>query len=154
MITYPEKNTAKQKGAVLVELVFVTVFFLLPILFGIIEFGRIFYFYQKIVHQVQYAGRYLSVQTPGDNHEKAKCFLLAGEPIDNCENSNYFINGVSSTNIVISNIKGVDVDGASVPMNFVTVKVDQYKYDFLFLKFLMLESIEFNPISATYRQVN
>lgn len=154
MTTYSKKNTAKQKGAVLVELVFVSVFFLLPILFGIIEFGRLFYFYQKIIHQVQYAGRYLSIQTPGDNHEKAKCLLLAGEPIDNCENFKYFINGISSTNILISNIKGVDADGSFVPMNFVTVKIDKYKYDFLFLKFLMLDSIEFNPISATYRQVN
>jgi hypothetical protein len=143
-----KKSTLKKhKGAVLVELVFVIIFFLIPILFGILEFGRIFYFYQKIVHQVHQTGRYLSIQAPGVNHNKAKCLLMVGELVVDCDGSASSISGIDLNNISILSNQGVDA-------NFVTVAVEDYNYNFLFFDFLELDSVKFNKISATYRVNN
>ncbi|OYU11066.1 MAG: hypothetical protein CFE38_13885 [Comamonadaceae bacterium PBBC1] len=147
MFINKKSTVKKQKGAVLVELVFVTIFFLVPILFGILEFGRIFYFYQKIVHQVHQAARYLSMQAPGINYNKAKCLLMVGELVENCDGSVSSISGIAINNIKILSNQGIDA-------NFVTVSVEEYSYNFLFFHFLKLDSIKFNKISATYRVNN
>jgi len=56
----------RQSGVAAVEFAIVLVFVLLPILFGVIDFGRLMYEYNTIAKAARDAGRLMSTQAPSD----------------------------------------------------------------------------------------
>jgi hypothetical protein len=71
---------ASQRGAVAVELAILLVP-LTIILFGTFELGRAFYQYDTIVKAARSAARYMSLQTPGEGIQEAKCLVVAGTTV-------------------------------------------------------------------------
>lgn len=153
-----------QCGAALVELTIVLVLFLVPLLIGVIEVGRLIYTYKTIVHQVHHTARYLSVQEPGTNLDAAICLFKTGKLEYSCLSSDELLMGFRDSTFDLSiedagssNAKrGISTGNASYPasVNVVTVTANNYPHKFIFTDFLNLNSVVFGPVSATFRQVN
>lgn len=163
----------KQRGAVLIELVF-TLPFLIFMIMGTIEFSKAISEYKVIVNQVRNAARYLSTKlptNPSDSYsgiEQAKCIVKTGMPVSIC-GSDFVLPGLSTVQIDIQNAATHPVThkaqntasaGLNGPaINLVTVTVSNYVYQLSFgqsiLGSLQVEpAITFSPISATMRQTN
>lgn len=69
------------RGAIAVEFGLVAII-LIPLVLGIVEFGRALYAYDTLVKSVRSAARYLSVGTPSDaaRQLEAKCIVITGSP--------------------------------------------------------------------------
>ena len=65
------------RGAIAVEFGLVAII-LIPLVLGIVEFGRALYAYDTLVKSVRSAARYLSVGTPSDaaRQLEAKCIVI------------------------------------------------------------------------------
>ena len=69
----------KQRGVALIELALIIPLLLL-LTFFTTEFGRAVYQYHVLVKAVRDASRYLSVQPPGTNVDKARNLMVYGKP--------------------------------------------------------------------------
>ena len=153
-----------QCGAALVELTVVLVFFMVPLLMGVIEAGRLIYTYKTIVHQTHHTSRYLSVQAPGQNHDIAVCLFKTGKIQSTCSASDALLPGFNDASFElsiedaasVSAKKGISTGNATYPaaVNVVTITANKYPYIFTFSDLFNMPSMAFGPISATFRQVN
>ena len=160
----PIRNRRNQGGAALVELVIVLVLFMVPLLLGVIEVGRLIYTYKTLVHQAHHTARYLSVQVPGQNHASAICLFKTGKLQDTCLASESLLPGFNNVKFELTigdasnsaGQKGISTGNASYPahVNVVTITANQYPYTFTFSDLFNAPSMVFGPVSSTYRQVN
>lgn len=158
------KSRKSESGAAIIELTIVLVFIFIPILLGVIEFSRLMFAYKTIVHQVNHTARYLSVQMPGVNHDKAICLLKTGQPVSPCDPSAYLLTsfGVDDFQVVIDDSSSstnhlqweTSTGVVSSHINLVSVSAKNFTYSFEFSRLFGDYSIKFSPIAATYRQVN
>jgi Flp pilus assembly protein TadG len=157
-------NRCGQSGAALVELTVVLVFFMVPLLMGVIEAGRLIYTYKTLVHQVHHTARYLSVQAPGQNQDVAKCLFKTGKLQNTCEDAEALLPGFKNGTFELtiedaanaSTKKGISTGNATYPatVNVVTITANKYPYTFTFSDLFNMPSLAFGPVSATFRQVN
>ena len=160
----PIKNRRNQGGAALVELVIVLVLFMVPLLLGVIEVGRLIYTYKTLVHQAHHTARYLSVQVPGENHATAKCLFKTGKLQNTCSDADSLFTGLNDATFELtiedaSNSaakKGISTGSATYPanVNVVTITANKYPYTFIFSDLFNASAMVFGPVSSTYRQVN
>lgn len=147
----------EQRGAALVELTVVLTLFMLPVLFGVIEMGRLIYTYKTLVHQTHHTARYLSVQAPGENLILANCLFKTGNLQSTCVDSDALLPGFNSgtLELTIQN-GGISTGDGTYPVSFnvVAVTVNKYPHKFIFSDLFNMSSMAFGPVSATFRQVN
>ena len=153
-----------QAGAALVELTVVLALFMVPLLLGLVEAGRLIYTYKILVHQAHHTARYLSVQAPGQNHPTALCLFKTGQVQSTCLGSDNLLPGFSDASFVLtiedaSNNAGKKnvANAASSPnshMNVTTVTATAYPYTFVFSDLFGGPSVSFGPVSASFRQVH
>lgn len=153
-----------QSGAAIVELTIVLVFVLIPLLLAVLEFARLMYAYKTLVHQVNHTARYLSLQMPGLNHDKATCLLKTGQAVSPCSADNDLLKafGDPDFEVLISDSSNSPLHAqwetstlsVSSHINLVTVSAKNFSYSFDFSKLFGEHAIQFSPVSATYRQVN
>lgn len=153
-----------QCGAALVELSIVLVLFMVPLLLGVIEAGRLIYTYKTLVHQTHHTARYLSVQLPGQNHASAICLFKTGKLQETCLASDSLLSGFNDAKFELtiedaSNSayqRGISTGNATYPahVNVVTIKANKFPYSFTFSDLFNAPSMVFGPVSSTYRQVN
>ncbi|MGV1046074.1 TadE/TadG family type IV pilus assembly protein [Limnohabitans sp.] len=157
-------NKKSQSGAAIVELTIVLVFVLIPLLLAVLEFARLMYAYKTLVHQVNHTARYLSVQLPGLNHDKAICLLKTGQAVAPCSAADDLLKafGDADFQVLISDSSNSALHAqwetstlaVSSHINLVTVSAQNFSYSFDFSKLFGDLAIKFSPVSATYRQVN
>lgn len=153
-----------QSGAALVELTVVLALFMVPLLLGLVEAGRLIYTYKILVHQTHHTARYLSVQAPGQNHPTALCLFKTGQVQSTCLASDALLPGFNDPSFVLtiedaSNnaSKKSMANAASSPnshINVTTVTATAYPYTFVFSDLFGASSLSFGPVSASFRQVN
>jgi len=153
-----------QAGAVLVELAVVLALFMVPLLLGLVEAGRLIYTYKILVHQAHHTARYLSVQAPGQNHPTALCLFKTGQVQSTCLASDNLLPGFNDASFVLtiedaSNTaaKKSIANAASSPnshMNVTTVTATAYPYTFVFSDLFGGPTLSFGPVSASFRQVH
>jgi len=143
-----QMSRKKIRGAVAVEMAF----FMIPLVimaFGVAEFGRGLYEYNTLAKSVRDGARHVSqtVETTASNAEGIQLTVygsLTGpqQPL---------LPNLSASNVVIARTN----DGAG--LNFVTVTITGYQFDFVFNPLVLLgsatTSITFNDIHATMRQL-
>ena len=153
-----------QRGAAIVELTVVLVFFFIPLLLLMVEFGRLVQTYKTLVHQVNHTARYLSTQLPGEQHDRARCLFLSGDAVDSCDSSTYVLPGLVTSDFVLEIADAsqggeqqnwpVGSDTGARRLNLVTVTARGYPYAFTFFQLLGVPSVTLPTAGATYRQVN
>ncbi|PUE13821.1 hypothetical protein B9Z48_14330 [Limnohabitans sp. WS1] len=153
-----------QAGAALVELTVVLALFMVPLLLGLVEAGRLIYTYKILVHQAHHTARYLSVQAPGQNHATALCLFKTGYAQSTCLASDALLPGFNDASFVLtiddaSNnaVKKSIANAASSPnshLNVTTVTATAYPYTFVFSDLFGGPSLSFGPVSASFRQVH
>jgi Flp pilus assembly protein TadG len=146
-----------QQGVAAVEMALVLIPLML-LLFGITEFGRALYLYNTIAKATRDGARYLSTQGPGDASEitSARCLVVYGNTA--CTGSP-LVPGLTTGQVSVcdaSAYTGCGSTHASQPtgsgvINLVTVRVTGYAFTSA-VPFL-IQSITFNDISTTMRQV-
>ncbi len=151
-----------QKGAALVELAIVFVFFLVPFVFGSIELGRALMQQNQVSQRVDVAARYLSrgenILTPApgcsstggawnDALSRSEDLLFYGEPIDPGGLSTFFPNLVeanftlSITSFPISGVADVE------PGCIIRVAVSGVPFNSIFGGSSIVPLLEIAPIS-------
>lgn len=151
-------NRADQGGAALVELMVVLVLFMVPLLLGVIEAGRLIYTYKTLVIQTHHAARYLSVQAPGINYATAECLFKTGILQASCPTTPPLLPGFSDPTfqLTIQETTNIPVGVApySSSVNVVTITANHYPYTFTFSDLFGLPSLAIKTVSVTYRQAN
>lgn len=153
-----------QSGAALVELTLVLALFMVPLLMGLVEAGRLIYTYKILVHQAHHTARYLSAQAPGQNHAMALCLFKTGQAQSTCLASEALLPGFNEAQFVLT-IEDASNNAAkknmanlasspSSHMNVTTVTARAYPYTFVFYDLFGASSLSFGPVSASFRQVN
>jgi Flp pilus assembly protein TadG len=144
----------KQQGVAAVELAILLTFVLVPLLFGMTEFGRALYQYNGLTKATRDATRFLSTQGPGDPNDisAARCLAVYG-------------NKACAGDSLVPNLTTAMVsvcDSSSCPshlnqptgsgvINLVTVTVSGYPFTSLAPFFV--PAFTFGDISTTMRQV-
>lgn len=144
-----------QRGVAAVELGLLMVV-LVPLTFGITEYGRAMYQYNTLVKNVRDATRYLSEQAPGTANAAAKCIAVYGNTgctapalipglttamVDVCD---------SLDSTLCPGVTHLNVATGSGNVNLVTVKIKNYPFTSLVPVYAPSFTIE--NISATMRQ--
>ena len=150
---------SRQKGVVGMELAAVLVP-LAVILFGMVELGRAFYYYDTLVKSTRSAARYLSVQTSGVGIPEAKCMVVAGT-IDIATCSPGLVPNFDTGMVTVRYIDGVStcpngvVNGCGA-INLIEVCVNcdesEQKLQFISLAKLFVPDITFGAIRAVMRR--
>jgi Flp pilus assembly protein TadG len=145
-----------QRGVAAVELALLMVV-LLPLTFGITEYGRAMYQYNTLVKNARDAVRYLSEQAPGAaNHAAAKCIAVYGNT--GCT-APVLLPGLTTGMVsVCDSLVTTACPGgtfSAVPtgsgvVNLVTVKISGYTFASLVPAYA--SSFTFDNVSATMRQ--
>ena len=153
-----------QRGAAIVELTVVLVFFFFPVLMAMIEFARLVQTYKTLVHQVNHTARYLSVQLPGQNRDTARCLFLTAQAVASCNSADNVLPGLVTSDFAlhisdasdggVQNAWPVSSVAGARRLNLVTVSAQGYPYTFTFADIFGLPSLTLPTVSATYRQVN
>lgn len=152
------KHLTLQRGVAAVELGILLVPLTL-LVFGISEYGRAFYEYNKIVKSARAAARYLTIVAPGDLPEiaKAKNLVVYGKTTVGTK----LLDGLSISNVHVCDSK--ISDGSCVAadqalqftgdgtVNLVKVMVTDVKFTSLVPG--MVSDLTFGPISLTMAQV-
>ena len=143
----------KQRGVAAVELGILMVI-LVPLLFGITEFGRAIYQFNALTKSTRDAARILSSQGAGDANDLATAQNLAvygqltstGTPI---------VPNLNTAMVAVCDSSSCPADHQNVPtgsgvINLVTVTVSGYPFTSLVP--FVVPSVTFSPISTTMRQ--
>lgn len=147
-------NIRKQRGIAAVELGILLPTLLLPLAFGITEFGRAIYEYNALAKATRDATRFLSSQSPGDATDitTAKCLAVYGNK--SC------ISPALAPNLTMTMVTVCDSTNCadhqaqqtgSGVINLVSVRIDGYPFTSLVP--FQVPSISFGRISTTMRQV-
>ena len=142
----------KQRGVAAVELAILMTFILVPLLFGITEFGRALYQYNTLLKGTRDAARYLSMQGPGDPNDVgiAQCLAVYGNKT--CTGSSLVPNlakgmvSVCDSTICSSHLNQPTGSGV---VNLVTVTVSGYTFTSLVP--FVVPGFTFDSISTTMR---
>jgi len=130
---------------------------LLPLIFGITEYGRAIYQYNAIAKGARDSVRYLSQYAPGDavRITEAKCLAVFGKI--NCNDSDTPL----ADGLAMSQVKVIDgsTDATGYKLqktgrgviNLVTVQVNGYVFNSVISS--LIPDIRFGPIGATMVQV-
>jgi len=144
------KKKSRQHGTALVELALILPLLLL-LSFITTEFGRAMYQYNTIAKSVRDAARYLSVQQPGTNIDKAKNLVVYG---NTAGTGTPLAIGLEVAKVIIP---AAQAAGSNPVINTVTVTVSGYKFRPLFQSVFGLAfsnangDIPYSDISATMR---
>lgn len=142
----------KQRGVAAVELGILMVI-LVPLLFGITEFGRAIYQFNALTKSTRDAARFLSAQGAGDANDLATARNLAvygqlgtGTPL---------VPNLNTGMVVVCDSSNCPADHQNVQtgsgvINLVTVTVSGYPFTSLVP--FVVPSVTFSPISTTMRQ--
>jgi Flp pilus assembly protein TadG len=163
------KSRARQHGLALVELG-ISIFILITIAFGIMEFGRAIYQYNTLAKAVRDATRLLSTRDPLDTDAKvqARCLAVYGKasatPVT-CATLDDpspvpLTPGLTWAMVGICDALACPADhaaqGSAPVVNLVTVSIggqNATPYTFNSIGSFVLPNIQFGPISATMKQV-
>jgi hypothetical protein len=147
-----------QGGVALVELA-ISIFMLIAITFGIVEFGRAMYQYNTLAKAARDGARWLSTRDATDAlaKDQAKCLVVYGYPA--CPttpvDSDALVSGLTEANVSICDALTCPdhaAQGSAAPaINLVTVSITGFTFNSLFS--FVVPDIEFEPISVTMRQV-
>lgn len=145
-----------QSGVAAVELGLLLVV-LIPLVFGISEYGRAMYQYNTIGKSVRAGARYLSQYAAGDTIAigRAKCLVAYGNV--GC-NGTELVPGLNTSSIQVWDVKNrpsmrkpTSANGVTVGVsNLVQVTVTQY--DFVSVVPLVVRAFKFDDISVTMTQ--
>lgn len=144
----------KQRGVAAVELAILLTFVLVPLLFGMTEFGRALYQYNGLTKATRDAARFLSARGPGDPADigSAQCMTVYGNQtctgtplVPNLTTAMVSVCDSSNCPSHLSQPTGSGV------INLVTVTVSGYPFTSLAPFFV--PDITFGDISTTMRQV-
>ena len=151
------KNRSRQAGFMVVEMALLMMTIMLPLTFGIAEYGRAIYQYNAIAKGTRDSVRYLSQYAPGDaaRMAEAKCLAVFGKV--NCDdNDTPLADGLTMRQVSV--IDGsTDAAGHKLQqtdrgaVNLVTVQVSGYIFNSVISSFV--PDIRFGPIGATMVQV-
>lgn len=144
-----------QQGVALIELG-ISIFLLISIIFGITEFGRAIYQYNTLAKAVRDGVRYLAVRDPSvpSAISEAKCMVVYGNPA--CTDPP-LVPGLATPMVSVCHAMDPacaathQAQGVSPVINLVTVTIGGFTFQSLFS--FVVPDIEFEPISATMRQV-
>lgn len=150
------RTHAKQKGVAAVEFAFLLTFILVPIAFGITEFGRALYQYNTLTKATRDAARYLSTQAAGTGIGVAECLAVYGT--QDCSGQP-LVPGLSTNNVSICDAINCPTDHiiSTGLGSFHTVTVSigggqKPRYQFTSIIPFIVPNISFSPISTTMRQ--
>ncbi len=137
-----------------VELAFLLLL-LVPLTFGITEYGRAIYQYNAIAKGVRDGVRYLSQYAPGDadRKSKAECLVVYGNT--GC-NGSALVDGLTTDMVTVTDSFN-DAAGYKLQstgrgaVNLVEVRVSGYVFGSVAA--FMVPNLAFGPISATMVQV-
>jgi Flp pilus assembly protein TadG len=156
------KRPCQQNGVAAVEFAILLPFVLIPIVFGITEFGRALYAYNTLVKATRDAARYAMMQQPGGSADAVtKCLAVYGNTA--CS-GNPLAPGLTTSMVHVCDWQRCapthQSQGAAPVVNLVTVTVscqdgvdcDQYQFN-SFVPFVTadLASFTFAPISTTMK---
>lgn len=156
------KKPIQQKGVAAVEFAILLPFILIPIVFGITEFGRALYSYNTLVKATRDAARYAMMQQPGGGADAVtKCLAVYGNTA--CS-GNPLAPGLTIKAVSVCDWQRCPAthqsQGAAPVVNLVTVTIndpttaDEDLYQFhSFVPFVTadLASFAFAPISTTMK---
>lgn len=152
------KMYRKQRGVAAVELAILMTFVLVPLTFGITEFGRAIYQYNTITKGVRDGARYLSQYAPGDATRigEAKCLAAFGTLL--CPESGDYaalMPGLTKNNVTVRD-RTTDPTYNLQPtgrgaVNLVAVEVSGYVFNSLVP--FVVPNITFGTIRVTMVQV-
>jgi Flp pilus assembly protein TadG len=142
----------KQRGVAAVEFAILMTFILVPLLFGITEFGRAMYQYNTLLKGTRDAARFLSMQGPGDPADigVAQCLTVYGNKT--CTGSPLVPNlttamvSVCDSSICPSHLNQPTGSGV---VNLVSVTVSGYAFTSLVP--FVVPGFTFDDISTTMR---
>jgi Flp pilus assembly protein TadG len=162
------KSRARQHGLALVELG-ISIFILITIAFGIMEFGRAIYQYNTLAKAVRDATRFLSTRDPLDTDAKvqARCLAVYGRASSTLTCATVddpspvpLAPGLTLAMVSICDALACPADhaaqGSAPVVNLVTVSIggpNATPYTFNSIGSFVLPNIQFGPISATMKQV-
>ena len=151
------RQTKKQQGVAAVEFAILLTFVLVPIVFGITEFGRALYYYNTLVKATRDAGRYYAGRTPSatpkttTDGQTTECLAGTGLQTASCSGSPPLAPGLSITNVQICDRLACSAthanQGAAPTVNLVSVSITGYQFTSL-VPFIV-PSITFGPITTT-----
>ena len=151
------RQTKKQQGVAAVEFAILLTFVLVPIVFGITEFGRALYYYNTLVKATRDAGRYYAGQTPNaiptstPDGQTAQCLAVTGLQTASCSGSPPLAPGLIAANVQICDRLACPAthanQGAAPTVNLVSVSITGYQFTSLVL--FIVPSITFGPITTT-----
>lgn len=142
-----------QQGSVIVELALLLVL-LVPLVFGITEYGRAVYQYNTIVKGARDGVRYLSQYAPGDADRKDKAACLVVYGTTDCS-GDALVTGLTPGMVTVRDSAGdagykLQSTGRGA-VNLVQVEVAGYVFNSLAA--VLVPNLTFGPISATMVQV-
>lgn len=153
------KNRFRQRGSAAVELAILMTFVLVPLAFGITEFGRAIYQYNAITKGVRDGARHLTQYAPGDATRISEARCLAAFGTFTCPASGdqgALVPGLTKSNVTVRDrttdpvTYKLQLTGRG-PVNLVAVEVSGYVFNSLFP--FAVPDIAFDTISATMEQV-
>lgn len=150
------RTKTKQKGVAAVEFAFLLTFILVPVAFGITEFGRALYQYNTLDKATRDAARYLSTQAAGTGIGIAQCLAVygtqdcSGQPlapglsvgnVNICDAVSCPSNHIVSTSLGSFHLVTVSIGGGQKP-----------PYQFISIIPFIVPNINLGPIGTTMRQ--
>lgn len=150
------RNRTRQRGVAAVEFAFLLTFILVPVAFGITEFGRALYQYNTLDKATRDAARYLSTQAAGTGIGIAQCLAVYGT--QDCSGQP-LAPGLTVANVNICDAISCPSDhivSTSLgSFHLVTVSIgggQANSYQFFSIVPFIVPDINFGPISTTMRQ--
>jgi len=170
MQKFTVRRPVKQRGAAMVEFALVLIP-LLVLAFGVVEFGRAIYHYDKVVKSVRSASRWVATHDPSNTANfstaatQARCLAVYGKTT--CQVSDTpLAPGLATSHVKICSrasvaecpdLQNADVQNVSTgvgtgTVQLVVVRIDGYQFNFLGLPLTGAgPSVQFNTISSVMR---
>lgn len=158
--------SARQRGAVLVELAMVLPVLLL-VAIASTEFAKAISEYKTVVNQTRVAARYLTAMAPGTGRAEAICLVRTGQvsATTPCAGT-ALLPQLANVSVTVSDAQNqaathkaqsASSGTTTIAVNLVTVTVSGYEYQLMSGTFLSAitggATVQFGPISTTMRQV-
>ncbi len=166
MLRRPDSLSRRsRRGAVVIEFALVTLI-LIPLLVGLVDFGRAFYAYNVLAKSVRSASRYLSVGNTTDANRiaAARCIVLTGSPAltggGGCGMAQLQLHDLDAPGVIItiltpSNtpaVNDISTGAGTGSIDLVTVSISGYPMSKITA--LLFPGLVLGPISSTVPHVN